>query len=678
MHKKIYFSFFIIFLIFLLAIPVVFHKQFFKLDERIDDWKQVIALNLNKHGETELRDKIVIVSMDDMTPFELSQHPALNVKKWPLGRDTWSEVINFIEAGSPKTLSIAVPFQNYEDITLSANSSDLMFANTLRKYNNIVLGTVLTTPETISKNSLMTEVSDRIVNPYRPMRKSLDINLIKKDFPACINYYSYLPIPYIFLDSSVISFLNLPSGSDSVVRFSQPVSKVMTGSASYYMPSFAFATFLKYIGYEGKIDYKSNRISLGKYSIPLNNSAQHSITWRGTSRTYDFIPLSKIIIGMKTTGKSFRYNNIVYPREYFKDKIVIVAPTQTNLNTHNTSIEDGMTSAEIYANTIESYINDAKLDNPERIRFIKEIPLGSDIFIAAICATLLILNTVIFRTSLLSLFNSLLFIGMFLVWNIFLFSYPSIRINVSVVYPLYIMFVGLISAYFYVIFIENTKKRILTKIFGKFVSDSVLEKLHKNSKDFVLKIQNKEITVMCFDVTNFTEIVEKHSPVDVMEKLNAVFMTVTKKIFKYQGTLDKCTGSSIIAYWGDPIPTGNDALNAVKAAVEILEAVEIENADALDDEVKPEVMISINTGEALFGCVRTGKMARYIPLGDTVNITSRMQEICNHFKKKLLVSEKTYHQTDGFIKAEFSGNIKLKGKEEQIKLYAPILSKNDD
>ncbi len=678
MHKKIYFSFFVIFLIFLLVIPAVFHKQFYKLEERIDDFKQVIALNLNKHGETELRDKIVIVSMDDMTPFELSQYPALNLKKWPLGRDTWSEVINFIEAGSPKTLSIAVPFQNYEDITLSANSSDLMFANTLRKYNNIVLGTVLTTPETISKNSLMTEVSDRIVNPYRPMRKSLDINIIKKDFPASVNYYSYLPVPYIFLDSSAIGFLNLQSGSDSVVRYSQPVSKVITGSASYYMPSFAFATFLKYIGYEGKIDYKSNRISLGKYSIPLNNSAQHPITWRGTSRTYDFIPLSKLIIGMKTTGKSFKYNNIVYPREYFNGKIVIIAPTQTNLNTHNTSVEDGMTSAEIYAMTVESYIHDAKLGNFDRIRFIKEIPFGADMLIAIICAGLLVLNTVIFRTSWFSLCNSLLFLGLFLVGNIFVFSYPSIRVNVSVIYPVYLMFVGLASAYFYVIFMENSKKKSIEKIFGKFVSDSVLQKLLKNSNNFELKTETKEITVLCCDIANFAELSEKDSPPKVMAKLNKIFEIAIEKFFKYNGTLDKSSGNSIIAYWGDPITTGNDALNAVKAAVEILEAVEIENDNLDEDEVKSDVRISVNTGEALFGRVKTGKIAQYTALGDTINIVDKMREICCHFNKKFLVSEKTYHQTDGFIQAEFSGNIKLKGKEEQIKLYAPILSKNDD
>lgn len=678
MHKKVYFSFFIIFLIFLLSIPIVFHKQFFKFEERVNDWKQIVTLGLNKNQGTDLHDKIIILSIDDMTPFELSQYPYLNVKNWPLGRDTWSEIINFVEAGSPKTLSIAIPFKNYEEITLSANSSDLMLANTLKKYNNIVLGTVLSTPENISKSSLMTDISDRIDNPYRPMRKSLDINIAKKDFPPNVNYYSYLPIPYIFLDNAAIGFLNTPEGSDKVVRYTQPISKVITGASSYYMPSFAFATFLKYIGYDGEINYKHKRLLFDKYSIPLSSSAEHLITWRGTSRTYDFIPLSKIIIGMKTTGKSFTYNNIVYPREYFKDKIVIIAPTQTNLNTHNTSIEDGITSAEIYANVIESYINDAKLKNLNRVRFIKDMPLWADILFGLICAGLLILNTVIFRTSLFSVFNSLLFILMFLLGDIFVFSYPAIRINVSVLYPLYLMLVGLISAYFYVIFMENSKRNEIIKIFDKFVSNSVLEKLLKNSNNFELKTENAEITVMCCDIANFNDISEKYSPEEITDILNNVIDTVMEKIFKYNGTLDKCRGNTVTAYWGKPLSTGNDALNAVKSAVEILEVVDAENNCLEEDEIKPDVRISINTGDALVGFIGTEKAASYTALGETVNATAKMQEVCYQFNKKLLISEKTYHQTEGFIRAEFSGNIKLKGKEEQITLFAPILSKNND
>lgn len=675
--QKVLFVFFILFLI---SIGFIFSRFFDGLEVYGADWKQLVSLDTINRLKTDdsVRDKIIILSIDDLTSFDLSNHPYINIDRWPLGRKTWSEIIDFIEKGNPKTLSIAVPFQNYEDITLSASSSDLIFSNTLSKYKNIVIGTFLNTPQDISKNAPLTVLMDRIDNPFKPVKKSLNINFLSADISGKSTFYSYLPVPEIFVNNTSIAFMNLLQEDDSVVRFSHPVSKVVRDNEISYMPSFAFATFLKYINYDGPININQSRLFFNNYSVPLSKNSGNYINWIGKSRTYQYIPLSKIIIGMKTDGKTFEYKNIKYPVEFFKDKIVIISPTQTNADTLNTSIEQGITSAEINATIIENYITDSKLDNPLRRKFIRDVPLYASILVTFGFCTLIIVNTIVFRSSLLSLFNSVLLIVAYIIFNVYVFCRPDLRINLPLIHPIYLMFVSLISSYIYVLIEESTRKHEIVNIFGKFVSENVLNKLLKNSQNFSLKTDKKKVTVMFCDVANFTSIIEKYPVEEVVEKLNEIFKIATQKIFKYQGTIDKFIGDAVMAYWGEPIPSVNDALNAVKAAVEIIEAVDEMNNENAEDEIKLSVKISISTGEALVGCIGTDKIVDYTVLGDTVNIAARIESICSQFNKKLLISENTYKEVDHFIQADYAGNIKLKGKDSGVNIYAPRLVQDDD
>ncbi|MDD3238446.1 MAG: adenylate/guanylate cyclase domain-containing protein [Candidatus Gastranaerophilales bacterium] len=658
----------------------VFSKFFAGLETFSQDWKQTLELNFSKHNDyNNVREKIVILSIDDLTSFDLSNHPEVNIKRWPLGRDMWGEIIDFLEKGKPATISIAIPFQNYEDITHSASSSDLKLADTLEKYDNVILGTILNTPQTVTKDSPMTVLMDKIDNSYVPLRESLNVNFVSdREFGDDVNYFSYLAIPPIFVDSSSIGYMNLQREYDSVIRYSQPISRIIDKSIVYYMPSFPFATFLKYIGYEGRLNIDKTKMSFKNYSIPLNKGADNYVNWNGMSRYYNFIPLSKIIIGMKTTGRSFEYEKIKYPVEYFKGKIVIIAPTQTNSNTHDTAIYQGLTDAEVYANIIQNYINDAQLDNPVRTKFLREMPAAMTIAIVLFFVLLIVLNALYSKISLLTFFNSILIILLYLFLDLFLFSHPKIRLDMPLVHPLYLLSITLFCSYLYVLIDENTKKKEIVGIFGKFVADNVLDRLLKNSRNFELKTAHKNVSVMFCDVTNFTSINEKYSVDLVVEKLNEVFTIATEKIFKYQGTIDKFIGDAVMAYWGDPISDPKDAMNAVKAAVEIIEAIDDFNKSLPEKELKLDVKIAINTGEALVGCIGTDKIVDYTVLGDTVNIASRMTEICSEFNKKLLISEATYEAVKNIIQADYTGNIKLKGKDIQVALYAPKMGEDDD
>lgn len=671
---------FIGFIILLVSLVFIF-SHFFKASElAAQDWKQVLSLDQQLLFSKRFlaKDNIVILSIDDLTSFDLSQHPEVNIRRWPLSRSVWSELINFLEKGSPKVVAIDIPFQNYEDITLSANSSDLILSNTLKNYNNIVLSNVLGSSYAESKNAPTTEFMDKFDNPFKPVKKSLNVNLIDKNLDDSISYFSYLPIPDIFVDNSSIGYLNIKKDPDSIVRYSRPIAKVITKSDINYMPSLPFAVFLKYIGYDGPITVTDKGFRIKNYSVPLNKSGENLISWNGLSRSYTFIPLSKIIIGMRANGKSFVFNNKIYPVEYFKNKIIIIAPTQTNAGTYVTPIDKNLTGAEINANIIDNYINDAKLDNPVRRKFVQAAPLYATVLIVLSLCLLISVNILFFKNRPLTLFNSSLIILMYFVFSICAFINPRVGFDFPVIYPIYFMLVSLISSYIYILFDELCRKKEITNTFGKFVSSVVLAKLLKNSQNFELKTTKKKISVLYCAVSNFTAISESYSADEVVEKLNKVFEIIADRIFKYNGTIDKFIGDAVMAYWGDPIVNANDASSAVKAAVEILEDIDGFNLNLPEDDLKFDVKIAVNTGDVLVGSVGTGKLLDYTILGDTVNATSRMVQICTQFEKRFMISETTYNEVKSFIQADYAGSIKIKGKDTHVGVYVPRLGQDDD
>lgn len=675
--KKI---FFILFLLVLISFGFVFSDYISRVESYSLNWKQNLSLGLwqSRNKASVFKDNIVILSIDDLTAYDLANHSSLNLSKWPLSRTTWAEVIDFIEKGKPKVLSIGVPFKNYEEVTLSEHSSDVIFSNTLSKYNNIVLATVLGSPYSSSGKMFSYGTSDVVLNPFKPIRKSLDVIIDNQDIDPKITYFSYSSIPDIFVNNASMGYINLNKDSNSIVRFSQPISRIISGNSLNYVPSLAFATFLKYINYDGPIKISKSKLRVNEYSIPINSDGENLINWNGISRTYTFIPFSKILIGMKETGKSFEYNKKDYPIEYFKDRIVIIAPTQTYVDTYKTPIDTEMSGAEINANIIDNYINDSKLDNPTRRKFVRDLPLYVSAIVALAFAFLIVSNALLFRISLLSIFNSILLILLYIFFDIFAFVHPKIRLNFLLIYPLFFMSVALISSYIYVLNDESSRRKEIRSLFGNSVSDYILKKLLKNTDNLNLKPIKKKITALYCDISGFSGFVDEHPEEDVAEKLNNIFKIITDKVFKYNGTIDKFINDAVLAYWGDPIESSNDSLSAVKAAVEIINEIEDLNLSLDEEDLKLNVKISIHTGEAIVGVVTNGRINDYTILGDTVNIVCRMDDICSQFNKKLILSQTTYSEVDNFIQANFIGALKLKGKDVQVGLYAPKLRKTDD
>lgn len=607
---------------------------------------------------------IVIIAIDDYSRREISDNPQLDIGSWPWRRDVWSGLTKFIEKGEPKAILFDLIFND-----LNENPwNDRRFAQTLRRYDNVVLATSLNDPKyLVDKNKNQT----KIVNAqYLPTSKPLNVEIKDKKLDNAITYYSHAPIHDMYTEYNTMGVVNKVVDADSVIRRSQPIFKLVKDGETYYMPSLAFAGFLKYMGEGGDIVVNNGKIFYKGREIPINKKGEVNISWHGYGKNYTYIPISKILLSED--------NEEYVKSDFFKNKIVIIGRTEAGTDIHQSAVSPSFTGPESNAVALDNLINDTDINaNPRK--FVTEMPAFNEFVMIVLSCVILGFIGVYSKNAFLGFANSALFFLIYILMCVLAFTSPHIRIWIPTAVPLYYMFFTTAAIYTYRLHKESSKKMEIMNVFGKFVSPSVLENLLKNADNLVLKNTRKPITIMFCDIKDFTSLSERCNPEDLMDNVNELFNEIVNIIFENNGTVDKFIGDAIMAYWGDPIASDDDAFYAVKAALEIRKKVnEMKVANAKDNKIIFDVKIGINTGTALLGLAGSEKLMSYTAMGDAVNTAARLESVCSKHKRDILISKSTYRAVKSKIVALEAGKVELKGKMEEIEVFEPIGLKEDE
>ena len=176
--------------------------------------------------------------------------------------------------------------------------------------------------------------------------------------------------------------------------------------------------------------------------------------------------------------------------------------------------------------------------------------------------------------------------------------------------------------------------------YSRFMPEYVVKQLLDNPASFKLGGINQKITVLFADIRGFTAISEKENPEKVVGLLNKFFSAMTEIIFENGGTLDKYIGDGLMALFGAPTASEEDALNSVKAAVTMQKKLAQINPE-FRAEGLPEISmgIGLHTGVATIGYIGSDRRSEYTAIGDTVNLASRLQS--NAGGGEILMSDAT-------------------------------------
>lgn len=176
--------------------------------------------------------------------------------------------------------------------------------------------------------------------------------------------------------------------------------------------------------------------------------------------------------------------------------------------------------------------------------------------------------------------------------------------------------------------------------YSRFMPEYVVKQMLDNPNSFRLGGINQTITVLFADIRGFTSLSENEKPEKVVNLLNLYFTAMSEIIFEFGGTLDKYIGDGLMAIFGAPTASPNDAKNALQTAIAMQKRLMILNKD-LRNEGFPEICIGIglHTGEATIGYIGSEKRSEYTAIGDTVNLAARLES--NAQPGQILISDAT-------------------------------------
>jgi adenylate cyclase len=212
------------------------------------------------------------------------------------------------------------------------------------------------------------------------------------------------------------------------------------------------------------------------------------------------------------------------------------------------------------------------------------------------------------------------------------------------------------------------KEEVARANYSRFLPEYVVKQMLENPESFKLGGVNQTITVLFADIRGFTRISEHAKPERVVHLLNMYFSEMTEIIFQYGGTLDKYIGDGLMALFGAPTATPEDASNALKAAVDMQRRI-IEINAQLRSEGFPEIGVGIglHTGEATVGYIGSDRRSEYTAIGDTVNLASRLES--NAKGGQILVSESTSRAAKTDYELIQRESITVKNRVQPVPLF---------
>ena len=216
---------------------------------------------------------------------------------------------------------------------------------------------------------------------------------------------------------------------------------------------------------------------------------------------------------------------------------------------------------------------------------------------------------------------------------------------------------------------EEKEKRRVRSAFGQYLSPEVIRRLLVNPQ--LVEPKKTEITIMFSDIRGFTTISEKLDAQDLALFLNQYLSDMTRLVFEHQGTLDKYIGDAVMAFWGAPYEEPGHATRGCNTALKMMDRVR-EMQKKWESEGKPrlDIGIGLNTGVASVGNMGSSLRYGYTALGDSVNLSSRLEGLNKDYGTHILANETTFAAAngDGFVFRELD-LIRVKGKLQPVTIY---------
>jgi adenylate cyclase len=193
---------------------------------------------------------------------------------------------------------------------------------------------------------------------------------------------------------------------------------------------------------------------------------------------------------------------------------------------------------------------------------------------------------------------------------------------------------------------------------------------HLQQEPDLLEGREVEVTLLFGDIRGFSRVSERLGPAGTVRWVGDVMGELSDCVLAEGGVLVDYVGDELLAMWGAPRPQEDQASRGVAAALAMLRALAVLNGRWGETLGGPmDLGIGLNTGLARVGNTGSRHKFKYGPLGNAVNLASRVQGLTKYLKCRLLVTAATRQELDGRFIARRVCRARVVNIAEPVGLY---------
>lgn len=223
------------------------------------------------------------------------------------------------------------------------------------------------------------------------------------------------------------------------------------------------------------------------------------------------------------------------------------------------------------------------------------------------------------------------------------------------------------------VFDDITEEKRVRNTLSRYLAPQVAEQMLANA-DLNLGGVSQTATVLFSDIRDFTTISEQIGARATVAMLNEYFSQMVEAISAEQGILDKFIGDAVMALFGVPFPAEDDAERAVRAALGMQQRLaQLNQQRAARGEAALHIGIGLCSGELVAGNVGSPKRMDYTVIGDTVNLSARLESATKDYGVAVLLADSTARALPHPQPLRELDRLRVKGKREAATIHQLML-----
>ena len=225
---------------------------------------------------------------------------------------------------------------------------------------------------------------------------------------------------------------------------------------------------------------------------------------------------------------------------------------------------------------------------------------------------------------------------------------------------------------------SERQHRWVRDAFSRYISPNLVGHLVRHPEQLHLGGERRCCSFVFTDITDFTALMERESPEQVVGMLNDYLEGIIQIAFRHEGTLERIVGDGMAILFSAPLIQPDHKSRALACALEIRRFTRsYTTAQQAAGLPLGRTRIGAHCGEVVVGNFGGATLFDYRALGDAVNVAARLEGLNRYLGTDLCVSE-DIRSANPDVPMRTIGDVWLKGKAVPIRLYEPCASTADE